>query len=93
MLKKINEGGVESSEGFSIQIIGPEAIKYIYKNCNVTIDINYDFKTRKAYIYANKIKEWNCGCEKITINDNDKKLMIKNIAEATKLLTGDFEVI
>jgi len=30
MLRKINEGGVESDDGFSIQITGPELLEYKY---------------------------------------------------------------
>ncbi|MCX7124494.1 MAG: hypothetical protein NTU49_01820 [Gammaproteobacteria bacterium] len=93
MLKKINEGFVESDEGFSIRITGPEIIKYVCNNYSVNIEINYDFKNRKAYIYASKINCWECGGEKVQMNVNNKKSMIENINKAVKLLTGYFEIV
>ena len=93
MLKKINEGCVESDEGFSIRITGPEVVKYISNNCSVDIEINYDFKNRKGYIYASKVNYWQCEGEKIKINENEKKSMIKNISEAVKFLTDVFEIV
>ena len=93
MLKKINEGGVESSQGFSIQITGPEVIKYIYKSYSVELEINHDSKSRKAYIYASDINDWYQGAKRIHMSPADKHSMIQNIKEAVKLLTGDFEVV
>lgn len=83
MLKKINEGGVESNTGFSIQIIGPELLEYKYNGKIIEIDLAYDPKKRKIYIYASQINE---------INLQEKIQMIRNIEEAVKLLKGDFVV-
>lgn len=84
MLKKINEGGVESNAGFSIQIIGPELLEYKQNGKIIEIDMAYDPKKRKIYIYASNINE---------LNSKEKIQMIRNIQEAVQLLKGDFEVM
>ena len=93
MLRKINAGCVESDEGFSIRITGPEIIKYTCNSGSVDIDINFDFKNRKAYIYASKVEFWKCDGEKIQMSSYEKKSMIENIRIAVKLLADDFEVV
>ena len=93
MLKKINANGVESDEGFKIQITGPEIIKYTCKNHSVDIEINYDPKHRKAYIYAKDTVYWNNAGGKIRMTEFERNLMIRNIKNAVKLLEGDFEVL
>ncbi|MBA2655190.1 MAG: hypothetical protein H0U71_09040 [Gammaproteobacteria bacterium] len=84
MLRKINEGGVESENGFSIQIVGPELLEYKEKNKIIKIDITYDPKKRKIYICASNIDE---------LSKNEKIQMIRNIKKAIKLLKGNFEVV
>ena len=84
MLRKINEGSVESDSGFSIQISGPELLEYKDGARVIEIDVAYDPNKRKIYIYASNVNE---------LNENEKKLMISNINEAVKLLKGDFEVV
>ena len=84
MLKKTNEGGVESNTGFSIQITGPELLEYRHNGKIIDIDLSYDPKKRKIYIYASSIKE---------LNETAKKQMINNIKEAVQLLKGDFEIV
>lgn len=93
MLKKINEGGVESTEGFSVQIIGPEIIEYTYENHSVKLEINYDSIKRKAIIYASDATHWDTENTDISMTMNEKNLMIKHIKNAVQLLTGDFEVV
>ena len=84
MLKKINEGGVESTTGFSIQITEPELLEYKNNGNVVEIDVDFDSKTRNIYIYASRINE---------LNFKEKEQMINNINEAVKLLKGDFEIV
>ena len=91
--RKINAGTVESDDGFSIQITGPEILKYRYKDYETTIDISYSFKKRKAYIYASDVSEWHQESKKIKMNENDKNIMIQNIKAALTLLDGDFDVL
>lgn len=84
MMRKINEGGVESDEGYSIQITGPESLEYREKNEIIEIQLSYDPKERKIYIH-------------VTENDDAIKnnmLEVKtNIEKAVKLLAGDYVVI
>lgn len=84
MLKKINEGGIESDDGFSIQITGPELLEYKYEGRIIQIDVAYDPKKRKIYIYASDVDE---------LKEDKKRQMIINIREAVKLLEGEFEVV
>jgi hypothetical protein len=84
MLKKINEGRVESDSGFSIHIAGLECLKYEDNRHSIEFEWNYDPKTNKAYVFVSDVKD-------LTIFE--KKSIINNIKEALKLLKGDFEVI
>ncbi|KKP37590.1 MAG: hypothetical protein UR27_C0004G0003 [Candidatus Peregrinibacteria bacterium GW2011_GWA2_33_10] len=93
MLKKINEGGVESDQGFAIQIVGPEIMRYTYKNYILDLGISYDLKNRKAYIYVSDAVDWNDGGKKVRISADNKNLIIQNIKDAVQLLTGSFEVV
>jgi hypothetical protein len=93
MLRKINEGGVESDEGFSIQIIGPEILEYRQGKYATEIDMSYDPKKERIYVYASNIDFWikPVKCEKIS--NSEKISIISNIKQAVKLLIGNFEVI
>lgn len=84
MLRKINEGKVESDSGFAIHITGLECLKYEEKSFSKEFEWNYDPKTSKTYIYISCDKE---------LNEIEKKRIINNIKEAVKLLTGNFEVV
>lgn len=91
-MKKINEGGV-SDNSFSIQIIGPECIEYSSNNKIIKIDMGYEPRKRKIYIYASDITRWTSSNNQILISNDEKKCIINNIKEAVKLLTGNFEVV
>lgn len=93
MLKKVNEGGVISDNGFSIQIVGPEELEYKYKKNILKLDLGYDPKKRTVYIYANDITCWDYSDNHVDISNKEKEEIIKNIREAVKLLTGNFEVV
>lgn len=84
MLRKINEGKVESDSGFSIHITGLESIKYEDNEHSIEFEWNYNQKLNKTYIYVSELKE---------LDDMEKNYIIKNISEAIKLLDGNFEVI
>lgn len=93
MFRKINAGGVESDEGFSIQITGPETLKYQNEDFSVEIELEYDITSRKIYVHASRASNWDCfvGAQQI---GSDKKLqLIKNITESIELLKGDFVVV
>lgn len=84
MLKKINEGGVESDSGFSMQIVHPEYLEYREGQRCISISMGYDSQSRKAYIYVSNVKE---------LSEIDKKKVISNLKAAVKLLKGNFEVV
>lgn len=84
MLKKINEGRVESEKGFSIHIIGLEQLRYTDGNYSIDFEWNYDPKSNKTYIYVSDSED---------LTFLEKKQIINNIREAVKLLEGEFEVI
>lgn len=84
MLKKINEGRVESDSGFSIHIAGLECLKYEDSEHSIEFEWNYDPKVNKTYVYVSDVQD---------LNDAEKKIIIKNIREAIKLLDGNFEVV
>lgn len=84
MLKKINEGKVESDSGFSIHITGLECLKYEDNKHSVEFEWNYDPKAHKTYIYVSDSKE---GAA------TEKREMANNIKEAVKILSGNFEVV
>ena len=92
MLKKINEGGVVGDNGFSIQITGPEELEYKYNNHLVKIDMGYDPKKKKIYIYADNIGQWDLPNKHKLISSDEKKNIINNIKEAVKLLKGNYEI-
>jgi hypothetical protein len=84
MLKKINEGRVESDAGFSIHITGLECLKYEDGGHSIEFEWNYDPATRKTYIYVSDVKE---------LKDSEKIIIKNNIKEAVKLLDGTFEIV
>ena len=84
MLKKINAGGVESDDGFSIQFTHPELLEYKQGNKIFEISVGDDLKRQIVYIYASQVNN---------LNEVEKNKMINNIKEAVKLLNGNFEVI
>ncbi len=84
MLKKINEGRVESDSGFFIHITGLECLKYEDKRHSIQLEWNYDPKTNKTYIYVSDVKN---------LNDIEKIKIMNNIKDAVKLLDGNFEVV
>jgi len=93
MLKKINEGGVASDNGFSIQIIGSEILEYKCNNDIVRIDMGYDPKKRIIYIYAGDITQWSSSSTQSLIADDKRRIIVNNIKEAVRLLTGNFKVV
>lgn len=92
MLKKINEGKVESDDGFSVHITSLECLKYEEKDRFVEIDWAYDHKMNKTYFYFSDVKDWDKPLNR-KITDNERKTILKNITEALKLLQGEFEVV
>lgn len=84
MLKKINEGRVESDAGFSIHITGLECLKYQDGEHSMEFEWNYDPVTKKTYIYISDAKE---------LKDSEKNIIKNNITEAVKLLDGTFEIV
>ena len=84
MLKKINEGRVESNTGFSIHITGLECLKYEDDEHSIEFEWNYDPIAQKTYIYVSDVKE---------LNDSEKIIIKSNIKEAVKLLDGTFEIV
>lgn len=83
MLKKINEGGVEGPN-FMIQIMDPETL--LYRTIDKTIEVSLDYEPSKrvVYIYASEVN---------ALERNEKIIMIDNLKQAIKLLTGNFQVI
>ncbi len=92
MLKKINEGGVVSDSGYSIQITGPEELEYKYKDNILKIDIGYDPKKRTVFIYASDITRWDRSRNHANVSRAEKENIIENIKKAIKLLPGKFEI-
>ena len=84
MLKKINEGRIESDTGFLIHITGLECLKYEDDKHSIEFEWNYDPTTRKTYIYVSDVNE---------LNDSEKISIKNNIKAAVQLLDGTFEVI
>lgn len=84
MLKKINEGRVESDSGFSIHITGLECLKYEDNEHSIEFEWNYDPKANKTYVYVSDVRD---------LNDTEKNKIMNNIKEAVKLLDGNFEVV
>lgn len=92
MLKKINEGRVESDDGFSIHITGLESLKYQENDNYIIFEWNYDPKTQKIYVYASDVDKWN-EPSKVILTGNHKKKVIENLKNAVKLLKGKFEIV
>lgn len=84
MLKKINEGRIESDTGFSIHIIGLECLKYEDDKHSIEFEWNYDPTTQKTYVYVSDDKK---------LSDSEKIIITNNIKEATKLLDGIYEIV
>lgn len=93
MLRKINEGGVVSSSNFSIQITGPEELEYRDNNKVAKIDLIYDSRKRKIYVYASDVNKWELQGDYILVSEAERQEIISNLKEAVKLLKGDFEVL
>lgn len=84
MLKKINEGRVESDSGFSVHIIGLETLKYEDRKHSIEFEWNYNPKTKKTYIYISDATE---------LSSTERNEIANNVKEAVKLLEGNFEVV
>ncbi|OGT61431.1 MAG: hypothetical protein A3E85_00785 [Gammaproteobacteria bacterium RIFCSPHIGHO2_12_FULL_45_12] len=84
MLKKINEGRVESDSGFSIHIKGLECLKYEDNEHSIEFEWNYDPSANKTYVYVSDVRD---------INGTEKNKIMNNIKEAVNLLDGNFEVV
>lgn len=93
MLKKINANGVESNEGFVMQITGPEIMTYKCGDFEAVIAVGYNPKLRKIYVYASKLTVWKKYVGDQKMSEDEKSRIIKNISDAVKLLDGDFEVV
>lgn len=91
MLKKINEGRVKSDEGFCIDIIGRECMRYQEGNMHVDFTLTNDPIIRKTLIYVSDFISWDQPVG-TPINNFTRKKIINNVQRAVKLLTGDFEV-
>lgn len=83
MLKKINEGRVESDAEFSIHITGLECLKYEDGGHSIEFEWNYDPATKKTYIYVSDVKE---------LKSPEKAIIENNIKEAVKLLDGPLKL-
>jgi|GEM_PF-2139959 len=92
MLRKINEGRVESDEGFIVNIIGLEALRYEVAGQFIDIEWNYNPISKKTLIYIKNIKNWDKPFNK-TIEEDEKQKIIENISKALKLMKGSFEFI
>lgn len=92
MLKKINEGRVESDSGFAIHIVGLETLKYEEGNRFVILEWNYDPKTQKIYVYASDVNNWKQPSN-VRFTKLEKNKMINDIKDAVKLLKGIYEVL
>ena len=90
MLKKINPCGVESDDGFSMQIIGPETLQYLCREFKAKIDLDYDEKLRKIYVHVSHSPVFEYYTDQVEIIEQQKLQMIKNIIESVKLLKGNF---
>ncbi len=75
MLRKINEGGVVSDSGFSIQITGPEIMEYGVDGKVLRVGVNYAPSKRKIYVYVSDVKKWNTGSNDLIANDEKKKIL------------------
>lgn len=84
MLKKMNEGGVESDMGFSIQIVHPEYLEYREGTRLIPISMGYNSTNRKIYVYVTNSKE---------LSEIEKCKVANNIKEALKLSQGEFEIV
>ncbi|HEV2614886.1 MAG TPA: hypothetical protein VGV92_09340 [Gammaproteobacteria bacterium] len=92
MLKKINEGGVESDTGFSIQITGSDIMEYRENDRVVRINLGYNPQNSTVNIYVSKISRWN-SLETQLISNIEKTIIADNIKSAVKLLTGNFQIL
>lgn len=92
MLKKINEGTVESSSGFYIKILHPEYLEYCEGERGLQLSMGYKPKIRSIHIYVSDVQKWS-GPQNEIFSENDKKRVMSNIKEAVKLLKGNFEII
>ena len=92
MLKKINEGGVESDTGFSIQIINAGTLEYCEGDKAVHIAIGYNRKTREIFVHASEIKSWSASAN-TPLSESKKNEIIQNIEKSVALLKDHFVVV
>lgn len=92
MLRKVNEGKVESDEGYSIHIVGLELLEYQENSKKIQLDWTFNSQTKKITIYASDAKAWMFP-SKEEMTKSDRERVINNIKKAVRLLTGDFEVV
>ena len=80
-LRKINKGGVLSSEGWSIQVTHPEILEYRISNTVIVVNLDYDPNTRTVNVYATEAQSDQCPNLK------------NHIQSAVSLLKGSFRVL
>lgn len=94
MLKKVNEGTVESDEGFMIKIDNPDYLKYFEGDKFIEVSIDFNENTKEIFINASKeITNW-CGRgAELSINVEKKINIQENIRNSLALLKGNFIVL
>ena len=92
MLKKINEGRVESDQGFSVHIIGLEILRYEEHGRSFNIEWNYDPASRKTYVYLSDVNVWEKPI-KTNMSNEEKNEITTNLIECLKMLGGNFEIV
>lgn len=75
-LRKANETGVTSSDGWSVQVVAPEVMEYRDRGDVTVLNVGFDPATREIVVEASGV--------------SDK--IRANVAEAVKLLKGNWVV-
>lgn len=88
-LKKINEGEVVSSKGYSIRI-SHNRLTYFEGKKAIGIDIEHCVDPYKLAIYSNTIKKWHPPFEKNLISEKDKDTIKDCIKECLDFLGTNY---
>jgi len=76
-LHKANENGVASTDGWSIQVVGPEVLEYREQGNATLLNVEFDPATREITVDASGFEE----------------RVRSNVANAVKLLKGKWVVM
>lgn len=73
---------IESDEGFSVEVLGPEYVLYVEGPRSVHIDSEYLMGPRGLVIYPSSIKRWDAPHSTDVIDKATRERIVENIRRA-----------